>query len=475
MRPQCRAAAPRRWIVARVVVENDLLNDGKPKPASAYKRRIVRDRNGSPVIDPDTGKPVRRVIRPGWQAVIADLKTGRASAVLAEDLDRACRDPRDLEDLLDAAELRRASARSLSGSLTLTDGGTDAEKLTARIMVATANKSSADTSRRCKDAKERLSGQSYQGGLRPYGYVHAQDAEKYHKTLLVVPDEAEVLRAAAADILDRDLSLHAAVRGLRARGVPTVRGGPWTTTKLRQVLLKPAIAGLATRDGQLRPAPWDAILDRDVWEKLKAHLEKPVRTVTTGNEPRWLLSGIALCGVCQAVPSTIHATGTKARGGSSYACDAWHVRRNARHADDRISALIVNRLSQPDAADLLRPPPAPAGVNAPRLRAEARALRARKVSQMKLHAAGAIDDDDLATGMREIQDRLKVIEAQLAQTDQPDPLAEFRDRPAGAVWASLPLARKRAIVRLLMTVTLMPTNRRGPGFDPDALRVIPLA
>ena len=43
--------------------------------------------------------------------------------------------------------------------------------------------------------------------------------------------------------------------------------------------------------------------------------------------------------------------------------------------------------------------------------------------------------------MREIRDRLKVIEAQLAQTDQPDPLAEFRGQPAGAVWASLPLPR----------------------------------
>ena len=38
--------------------------------------------------------------------------------------------------------------RSLTGSLTLTDGGTDAERFTARIIAATANKASADTARR---------------------------------------------------------------------------------------------------------------------------------------------------------------------------------------------------------------------------------------------------------------------------------------------------------------------------------------
>ena len=35
---------------------------------------------------------------------------------------------------------------------------------------------------------------------------------------------------------------------------------------------------------------------------------------------------------------------------------------------------------------------------------------------------------------REIRDRLGVIDAQLAVSDQPDPLAEYRDAPARAVW-----------------------------------------
>jgi hypothetical protein len=111
-------------------------------------------------------------------------------------------------------------------------------------------------------------------------------------------------------------------------------------------------------------------------------------------------------------------------------------------------------------------------VNATALRAEARRLRARKVDQMMLHTAGAIDGDDLKVGMGEIRDRLAVIEAQLATSNQPDPLVEFRgDTPAEQVWGKLTLPRKRAIVRLVADITVMPTTRRGPGFDPSAVRV----
>lgn len=463
------------WIVARVVVENDVARSkgGKMGPASAFKRRAVRDANGQVVRDPDSGRPIMRVIRPGWQSVIADIKTGRASAVLAEDLDRALRDPRDLEDLLDACEQTDASARSITGSLTLTSGGTDSEKFMARVMVAQAHKSSADTSRRTANAKERLHGTSYAGGLRPFGYAHVADAEQYHKTLMQVPDEADMLRAAAADILERDISLHAITRDWRARGALTVTGKQWTTQKLRQVLLKPAIAGYAARRGELRPGTWTPILEPDEWEKLKAKLDDPARRSTTGNEPRHLLSNIARCGIC-GDGSTLTSTGTRLGGGPSYACPkgGMHLRRNQRHLDLFVETVIVDWLDR-HGRTALKPPPRAAGVNAPRLRAEAKRLRKAKVEQMEMHVAGEIDRASLAVGMRDIRDRLAVIDAQLAISDQPDPLAEFRDAPAEAVWRSLTLPRKRALVRLLLEITILPTTRRGPGFDLDAVVVRP--
>ena len=462
-----RAEAARRgWIVHRVVKENDLTHDADgPRPATAFRRRAARDRHGNVIRDQDTGKPVMRVYREGWQSVIADLKTGRATAVLAEDLDRACRDPRDLEDLLDACESTGATAASLSGSLKLTNGGEDGEIFMARIMVAQANKSSRDTSRRVAAARDRLHGQSYSGGRRPYGYFPAEGTEKYHRTLMVVPDERDLIVAAVADILDRDIKLAAITRDWGERGAVTVTGKPWTSQKLRQALIKPAVAGLAVCGSELKAAPWPHILERDTWEKLKAKLDDPVRRNTTGNEPKHLLSMIARCGICND-GTVLYSMGTAHRGGRGYACrrGGWHLRRNAKHLDGCVEAVVLAWLEL-HGATALKPPPRRAGVNAPALRAEAGRLRTAKREQMRMHAAGTIDNDDLAEGLREIRDRLAVIDAQLAVSDQPDPLAEFRDAPARAVWGSMTLPRKRAIVRLLVEVTVYPTARRGPGFD----------
>jgi len=291
-------AADYGWAVHRVITENDVAEDGSRKPASAYKRQRVTGPDGRPLMR--YGRPVYRVLRPGWQQVLTDLGTGAATAVLAEDLDRVARDPRDIEDLIDAVAACGGHARSLSGSLMLTDGGGSDQLAMARVMCTMAAKASADTSRRVASSRERLAGQSYQGGRRPFGYQHDPDAPDGAKTLVVVEAEAGVIREAAADILDRGISLKAVARGLRDRRVPTVTGTAWTASTLRDVLSKAAVAGLASYKGELRPAPWPAILDRDVWERLTGLFDS--RKTGTSPEPRWLLSGYATCGPCGARP-----------------------------------------------------------------------------------------------------------------------------------------------------------------------------
>jgi site-specific DNA recombinase len=469
------------WTVRRVVTENDVTTDGRRKPASAYKRQLVRRADGTPEMR--FGRRVYRVLRPGWRSVLEDLGTGAAAAVLAEDLDRVARDPRDIEDLIDAVSACGGHARSLSGSLCLTDGGRSDELAMARVLTAMGAKSSADTARRVADGRERsaLAG-SYGGGRRPFGYRADPDAPKGAKTLTVVPEEAAILRDAATAILDQGVSLKAIARDLRDRGVPTVTGAPWTASTLRDTLAKPAVAGIAVHTGTVKgeetgkeheatmehPDAWPAILERDVYDRLRGLFES--RKTGTGNEPRWLLSLIATCGVCGAV---VKCTGSAARRG--YTCTAHgHVRRAAVAVDEYVSAVVVERLSRPDVADLLRPPPRP-GTDAVKLRSETRKLRDRKAAQMRMHAAGDIDDADLAAGMRVIRDRLAAVESQLAASDQPDPLAEFRDRPAAAVWESLTLPRKRAVVRLLMRVTILPAGRKGRRFDETSVRVLPVA
>src|SRR6266571_1221741 len=421
------------WTVGRVVVENDVMpepkngnGNGRNRPASAFKRRKV--------VTP-SGRTEWRVYRPGFRSIVDDLAAGRTGAMLCEDLDRACRDPRDLEDLVDAVAASGASARSLSGSLTLTAGGTDAEITMARIMVAMGNKSSRDNARRVSAKR----------------------------------GEADEIRKGAAAVL-AGTSLKAVARDWREREIPSVTGAAWTAAGVREVLAKPAVAGLAVTPEGLVPAKWPAILARETWEALCAMLDGPGRRTNGGNanEPRHLLSGIARCH-CGA---PVKASGRKDT--TSYVCtEHSHLRRNAAHADAWAAAHITEYLNREDNHDLLRPAGRP-GVDVPALKAEAHRLSLIGEKQARMHALGEMPDAEYRAGARARKDRLGKIAAQLATTTAPDPLAEFRDQPdAGEVWATLSLPRKRAVARLLVTVTLLPATRRGSGFDPDSVRVEP--
>ena len=202
---------------------------------------------------------------------------------------------------------------------------------------------------------------------------------------------------------------------------------------------------------------------------MTARLTDPSRTTTTGNEPRHLLSGIAACHCGGPVKATGSRRGDRQAAG--YVCaDGYHVRRKAAGVDRLAAAAVVMRMSQDDAQDLLRPPAAP-GVDAPALRAEAARIGAIGEGR-PAYALGEITDAELRAGSAARTARLGKITAALAATTAPDPLAEFRGQPdPAAVWQRLPLPRQRAVARLLVTVTLLPSTRRGPRFDDDSVRV----
>jgi hypothetical protein len=313
----------------------------------------------------------------------------------------------------------------------------------------------------------------YGGGRRPFGYRPDPDAPKYAKTLLLVPAEAAEIRNAATAVL-AGTSLKAVARDWRERGVPSVTGAKWTAATVRDVLVKPAVAGLAVvTNGTTTtvPAKWPAILEREVWEALAAMLGDPDRRTNGGNanEPRHLLTGIARC----HCGGQVKVNGGK--GAPAYVCsEHYHLRRNAAGADEWVALHITEYLDRADNRDLLRPAARP-GVDAPALRAEAARLDAIGKRQARMHAMGEISDSEMRAGSRARKSRLDEIAAQLAATTTPDPLAEFRDQPdAAAVWDALSLPRKRAVARLLVTVTLLPATRRGPGFDPGSVRVEPV-
>src|SRR5690606_3225409 len=81
---------------------------------SAYKKkRLVRtDEHGNRYL-------VYRVIRPVWQRMLADLRSGVIDAAVVVDIDRLARDLRDLEDAIEIAQYYGRRFEGLTGSLDL--------------------------------------------------------------------------------------------------------------------------------------------------------------------------------------------------------------------------------------------------------------------------------------------------------------------------------------------------------------------
>jgi len=94
-----------------------------------------------------TGRGKDKIKRPEFQQLLADLKAKKFDGVIAYDLDRFARDPRDLEDLIDVLHETGAIAKVVSGNFQL---DTPADIFMARTIVALASKSTADHSRRTR-------------------------------------------------------------------------------------------------------------------------------------------------------------------------------------------------------------------------------------------------------------------------------------------------------------------------------------
>lgn len=79
-----------------------------------------------------------------------------------------------------------------------------------------------------------------------------------------------MLQDAVTDVLDRGISLRAVAADLRARGMRTVTGKPFSAVSLRDAMLAAHVAGIAICNGARYDASeWlEPIIEPDRWERL---------------------------------------------------------------------------------------------------------------------------------------------------------------------------------------------------------------
>lgn len=183
----------------------------------------------------DVGQSAGTLRRPGLQQAVSSLTEGKADALIVCKLDRLTRSVRDLGQLCaDFFSVGKPWALlSVADSVdTRTAGG----QLVLNVLTSVAEWERSAASERTRDGMRHLQQEGVYVGAAPYGWRYSAEADSAGRRQLVED-------AAAQQVIGRIGAMHRAgqrpcaiARQLRAEGLPSPRGGRWSTSAAQRVL-----------------------------------------------------------------------------------------------------------------------------------------------------------------------------------------------------------------------------------------------
>lgn len=426
----------------------DRTGEGMAVARQELECRELCDRLGfdvGPVYTDNDTSATSGAARPGFESLLAS----RPEVVVAWHQDRLLRLTRDLERVIDLdVPVYTVSAGTL-------DLSTPAGRAVARTVAAWSQYETEQKAARQKAAhRQRAAAGKPWTTRRPFGFD--EDG------MTLDPDEADVIRAMYAEIL-AGVAQAEIVRRLNDRGITTTLGNAWRQSSVRALLMNPRNAGLRAHNGEIiGPGAWEAIVPEATW---RAAVKVMTTSTRKGAGKRTnLLSGLARCGVCG---STLRAK-RSIHGQRIYACPIRGcVGRDAESVDGLVRAVVVERLSQPDAVDLL----AEDHGDVRQLQAEADAARQALDVLAETFADGGMPASAFRAGTDRAQARLAEIEAAMTRAAAGSPLGDLiTATDVAQAWDGLSLARQRGVLDALMDVTVK-TTRRGARFQPEDIAI----
>ncbi|MEI6512868.1 MAG: recombinase family protein [bacterium] len=231
--------------------------------------------------------------RPGYQELLKAIKNGRIDVVVVYRLDRLSRNVRDIYDFLDLIKTHDVGFVSLSEGFDTTTAMGRAMLGMAAVFAQLTREMIAEN---VKDGlMRRVQAGHYLGNHSgPYGYSYA----KGQKNLLVVPDQAEIVRLIFDLFANRKWGVEKITKYLNAQYVPTRGGKQWGTNSVHRIIRNPTYVGKVVWhdlafDGHHEPILTEEVF-RGATELIDARRTMPVRS----HQSQHLLSGIAECGKC---------------------------------------------------------------------------------------------------------------------------------------------------------------------------------
>lgn len=425
------------WNVTRVYVDNDI---------SAY-----------------SGKP-----RPSYRELLDAMRSGHVQAIIAWHTDRLHRSPLELEEYIDVSEKNGITTQTVkAGELDLS---TPSGRAVARTLGAWARYESEHKSERGKRKQLQLAtAGKFTGGPVPYGW------EMVDKVPVIVEPDAAEIRTAVNSII-AGASIGSIVRDLNARSVKTRRGQLWTSTAVRNLVMRPTNAGLSSYHGEILGASvFPPIVTEDQWRTASAIVKDPSRRSAFDSKVKHLLAGMLRCGTCEAAMQTSSRAGTRTEMSHYYKCKTrgdGHSFQTAKPVEDLVSEVTISLLESQQLQGKMRFPDDEAKLAT--LRTEAVTLRGRLDESANSYAGGIITASQLETITTRVREQLDKTTAAMAALGHGSPLPPPNVANIREWWDAAGIERQRAIIDSLMTVYVDPIRKGAPRkFYPERIRIEP--
>ncbi len=238
--------------------------------------------------------------RPAFQRLLQDIDDGKIDIVVVYKVDRLSR------SLLDFARVMERFNKAGAAFVSVTQNFSTADamgRLTLNMLMSFAEFEREMIAERTRDkmAAARRRGK-WTGGQVPLGY------DVHEKKLVVNELEAIVVREVFDLYLEHRSALrvtailnerHRLTKRHRAASGRTREGKAWDKDMVLRVLKNPIYAGWMSCDGDLHEADHKPIVSRDVWSRVKAHLDGRFKAQPSlGRNPDYILRGLLHCTCC---------------------------------------------------------------------------------------------------------------------------------------------------------------------------------
>lgn len=399
-----------------------------------------------------------RKTRPAYESLSEILTSGHV-LVLWE----ASRAQRDLKAYVQLRDLCAERGVPWCYSGTVYDLGDRSARFRTALDIILAEDEVDRTRERVMRALRSNAANGKPHGKIPYGYRGIRCPKTGVILERVVEDsEAAVIREGARRILAGE-SLRSIVMDWNNRGVAGPTGRAWQTRSLVRVLTSPTTVGKRSHLGVVTQGTWEPILTDEDQLLLRAIFEDPARITTRGPAPRHLLSGIALCGICD----NTSLDRKNSSGTPMYMCPKFHLSINQAKTDLYVKTRIVTRLSDPSLAESVG---VAAGVPSEQ-RELLRALQLRLDAICDERADNLISAQSFQRMERRLLDQIAAAERR-AQAMAVSPIVMEAVGPdAPQKWEKFTVDQRRELIRSLADVTVLPAKSRGRVFDATRVRV----